>query len=902
MHQTPPVNRADPTSLQQALNEGATLVTGSQRLARRMLGDEARRRRAGGQAVWQKPDVLPWQAWLERAHTSALAGGLVRSGESSILLSDAQIEALWQQIIEADLSDDQALLRPAAAARQAMETHNLCLAWRLEPGVIAAASPQQDASAFLKWWQAFNRRLEQGGWITPGELADRACEWFAREARLRPTALWLAGFEEFTPQQNHLLEQLVALGTPVHTLPWPTRANARAEQLPCLDPEPEFMAAAGWARNRLEQNPDATLGIVVPDLAENRALLIRHLNAALDPPSRRTPGRSHRHAFNISLGKPLNAEAMVYDALLMLNAVTGSLDFTAASRLLRSAFVGGAESERARRMKAELMLRDAGELQIRIEWLAEMLLRPGKYHQGACCPDLGKRIKTLSQLIDNTNKVQDVTAWATQFSAVLEALGWPGERPLDSHEFQVKMKFQELLGELGSLATVLPQLTRGGALTRLRRLAANTLFQAQSSPAPIQVMGLLETIGQTFDALWVCGLDDERWPQSPRPDPFLPTRLQREYKLPHANAEREYAFAQTLTQRLLQAAPEIVVSWPRQKDERILRASSLIAHLPDVKAAGAFLETSTAGRLESVQLEWLDDAHGPPLSDTDSLFKPGKDIFVNQSNCPFRGFAVHRLGAARLEPPQPGLNAPQRGVLVHKILERLWRNLGTRTALLALTAQMRDALVAECVADTIESCRSRIPALFSPAFADLEQRRLELLIAKWLEQECSRPEFTVIKREEVLPVDIGTHTVKLRIDRVDELPDGSLVLIDYKSGESKDKTLEPERDHRAPDPQLPVYATRFDNRLAGVLFGQVRSQQCKWVGVTRNDVEAPGTKTSEDWPALRAAWREMTSRLTTDFQAGNAQVDPLKDACKYCHLSGLCRIHERALDTGKADA
>ena len=73
----------------------------------------------------------------------------------------------------------------------------------------------------------------------------------------------------------------------------------------------------------------------------------------------------------------------------------------------------------------------------------------------------------------------------------------------------------------------MPRTGYADAVSRLRRMAADTLFQPETPDVPIQVLGELEATGMQFDHLWVMGLSDETWPRGPRPNPFLPVELQR---------------------------------------------------------------------------------------------------------------------------------------------------------------------------------------------------------------------------------------------------------------------------------------------------------------------------------------------------------------------------------------
>jgi len=72
---------------------------------------------------------------------------------------------------------------------------------------------------------------------------------------------------------------------------------------------------------------------------------------------------------------------------------------------------------------------------------------------------------------------------------------------------------------------------------------------------------MLEAAGQQFSKLWLTGLSHDVWPQKPSPNPFIPTHIQIEQTMPHANAEREYDYAKTMLQRLLTASDAVHISF-----------------------------------------------------------------------------------------------------------------------------------------------------------------------------------------------------------------------------------------------------------------------------------------------------------------------------------------------------
>jgi RecB family exonuclease len=155
---------------------------------------------------------------------------------------------------------------------------------------------------------------------------------------------------------------------------------------------------------------------------------------------------------------------------------------------------------------------------------------------------------------------------------------------------------------------------------------------------------------------------------------------------------------------------------------------------------------------------------------------------------------------------------------------------------------------------------------------------------------------TEVKRE----VTIAGLTFRLRLDRIDELPDGGKLVIDYKSGEVGPKAWSGDRPD---DVQLPLYATfAVPEDLEGLVFARVRPGQTKFYGrlrsaaaslrhdLTRRDKLVSDPLTGQQLEE----WRERIEQLGADFIAGRADVDPKSPGktCQTCHLHVVCRIYE----------
>src|SRR5438105_12641074 len=246
-----------------------------------------------------------------------------------------------------------------------------------------------------------------------------------------------------------------------------------------------------------------------------------------------------------------------------------------ASRLVRSPFIGGAETELGARMRLETRLR---------EKLGASVVLPKLIAAAGQTPLLRALLDKLYALRETGLFSQKTPAeWARHFSSVLEAAGFPGERALDSDEFQTQAKWHEALGELSRLDRISKEMSFSQAFQTLRKIGADTLFQPESPDTPIQVLGLLESAGIELDHLWVTGLTDEAWPIKSSPNPFLPLAPQRTAGIPEASAETSLALDRRITEGWLRAAEEVVFSFFSKEQDRDVLPSPLIADIPERK-------------------------------------------------------------------------------------------------------------------------------------------------------------------------------------------------------------------------------------------------------------------------------------------------------------------------------
>jgi probable DNA repair protein len=837
--------------LEKGHSERITVVTPNKRLAQALMREFDEFQIRKNLTVWEAPDILPFGAFVERLWEEALYSEL---GETlPLLLTEAQEQHLWQEILK-----EHDFLLQADAAEQCREAWRLMHQWR-----IAAGAGNEDALAFSSWGSKYRKHAASD--IDAARLPDLMAQHLNKLRK--PKLLVAYAFDVMPPQTREFLEMFES------TSCTPESIHAECARASFPSAKHEIEAAAKWARARLEEGK-TRIGVVIPELSQRRAQVIRVFSRVMQPgynlPAVYPSTAKTPMPFNVSLGKPLSSFPLVRLALDLLELAFQSVEFSRASQLVRSPFLGHADSELARR----------GALDARLRKDAGSTLTLGRLIGFTDATPLLRM--ALEKVFEITRtRPESPAEWARHFSALLDAAGFPGERALDSEEFQTRAKWYEALGELSKLERLVPSFSFAQALAFLKRHCAERLFQPESPDAPIQILGVLESAGLRFDCLWVSGLTDEAWPLDARPNPFIPIAAQKKAGIPQASAEASTELDRRITEEWKRAAAEVVFTFPLKEEDRDFAPSPLIADIVEKPVAPADFPRYRDLIFQSRQLESFADSKAPPVPP--GKVRGGTRVLADQAACPFRAFAKWRLGAEPLEEPVAGLDPRGRGKLMHALMKELWTRLRGSAALMQNTSLAISQAAAAAVKEMGLEGR----------FAELERERLARLACDWLEVERLRAPFQVLHVEQQRDVHIAGLHFQSRIDRMDKLERGGHVLIDYKGT----RMLSP-KDWDGPrpdDPQLPLYAVAAPEELAGVAFAKVLPGEMRFMGYSQAEGLLPKVQIYRDWRKLLAQWKQDAEALGASFAAGDARVDPKYElkTCRRCDLQTLCRVHEK---------
>jgi ATP-dependent helicase/nuclease subunit B len=398
----------------------------------------------------------------------------------------------------------------------------------------------------------------------------------------------------------------------------------------------------------------------------------------------------------------------------------------------------------------------------------------------------------------------------------------------------------------------------------------------------LAIYGLIEARLQTADLMILGGLNEGTWPGQPAPDPWLAPRIRAELGLP--GLERRIGVsAHDLAGAL--GAPQALITRARRDASQPAIASRFWLRLQAL--AGERFERARALERWTRALDHP-GTHEPadqPAPSPAAILRPKRIAVTDVDRLkadPYAFYAKRILRLMALDPVDADPSAAWRGTAVHEILE-VW------------------AREDDCAPDTL---RRRALAMLvdertHPMMRALWQPRLMEAI-DWIAAEIGRGSALgrkVLAVEKDGKIDIAGVTLTGKFDRIDRLPDGTLSVIDYKTG-------------KAPSPASVRAGFSLQLGLLGLIAerggfegikGEARGFEYWSLGkrndsfgyiTTPTDPAGKGDKVRpEDFPALAAHhFTEAVAAWLTGSEAFTAKLHP--EYAPYAEYDQLMRRDE----------
>lgn len=283
----------------------------------------------------------------------------------------------------------------------------------------------------------------------------------------------------------------------------------------------------------------------------------------------------------------------------------------------------------------------------------------------------------------------------------------------------------------------------------------------------VAILGLIEARLVQADLMILGGLNEGTWPGLPAPDPWLAPRIRRELGLPGLETRIGLAahdFASAL------GAPQVLITRARRGSGGPAVASRFWLRLkamagPQWTSADRYRALAEAIDRPGQHRPSRRPAPVPPVSARPKLI-PVTDVDRLKAD-PYAFYAKRILRLARIEPVDADAGPAWRGTAVHEILQH-W---------------------AESAARDPADLEARARAMFDrpdihPLLKALWQPRL-IEAVRWIAREVAADREagrTILAVEADGRTEIAGVTLTGKADRIDRMPDGTIGIVDYKTG------------------------------------------------------------------------------------------------------------------------
>ncbi len=333
--------------------------------------------------------------------------------------------------------------------------------------------------------------------------------------------------------------------------------------------------------------------------------------------------------------------------------------------------------------------------------------------------------------------------------------------------------FAELVEAAEGALPILPA-AYPAALAQL--MAARPVRPRAPKHPRLHIWGQLEARLQHADLLLLGGLNEGVWPRFADPGPWLSATMRGHLGLAPIErriglAAHDFATAAAAGAVVLSRAEKDAQGSPTVPSRWLVRLKTLLAGSGRLETASS--DWQVWARLDDVAVVRPDPRPAPkPPAPARPRALSVSDVALWMGD-PYALYARRILGLRPLEALEADPGALERGIIIHRVLERFVRD---HPGDLPADAERRLLDLGRTLFEDF-SHRPQVMALWWPRF---EQ------IARWvIEQEQVRRAQLLEIRTEVegrLELDGLNFVLKARADRLERLPDGRVTVIDYKTG------------------------------------------------------------------------------------------------------------------------
>ena len=625
----------------------------------------------------------------------------------------------------------------------------------------AASHPQHTLGATLSWLGLKPQTLQ--AWpVEPENQRERARRRLINEA-LAPAIA--------TRDWN---DRLAALAAPSQPRDLVSEALQGLSLVEAEDESEEALVAAMLLRETLE-TPNRTAALVTPEasLARRTAAILERWGIDIAPsagiPLSRTAPGSLLLILSRWIAKP--ADPVLLLAVLKHECVLLGRD-PDAYRAIVSAMERDTLRDPPRAPTLEALAKRLATLERPQHEAAELIRELDQLHYLANPP-------FTDEMIDGAAAAESVARLAEALCATPTIEGariWSGKAGAMAAQF---------VDNLSQLSTAMGRM-QAGAFPDFAESVMHRMVAAPDAPEHprIAIFGPLEARLQRRDRMILASLNEGAWPRAAAADAFLNRTLRKRLGLPDPD-ERIGLSAHDFSQ--MANAPDVILLRARRVDDKPAVASRWLWRLRTLAAGGlggrAAADEALKPAAGADPILWARElrkpgkvmsakppAPTPPVKDRAlQSFSPSRVATLIRD--PYADYARRVLGLRPLRGVGEDVDARERGTAVHAAIEGFEGDENEKALGTLIEGELNAAGAAE------ELIRLEMPLWI----------RASAAYVRWSAERAPRRADFVAEAEGEIRFDsaVGPVTLKAKADRIDLMKDGTLAIIDFKTGQPK---------------------------------------------------------------------------------------------------------------------
>ena len=396
-------------------------------------------------------------------------------------------------------------------------------------------------------------------------------------------------------------------------------------------------------------------------------------------------------------------------------------------------------------------------------------------------------------------------------------------------------------------------------------LEAGNFMPPLPADAHLVVLPLSQLLGREFAAVVLPGCDELRFAVSPEPPGAWTPQQRAMLGLP---SRQELDQVQRAAWQHALTAPQLDLLWRTSDGGERLMPNGFVQEL-QLKQHGVWASDPRPQRAVTPAPIIRPQPTGQALA----IQKLSASAYEDLRRCPYRFFALRQLRLQEADEMQTDLDKRDFGNWLHLLLNSFQNALQNQANsakdqdFTALTAMLNVA-AEEAMQALGLSAEEFLP------FAAIWPRVREGYLSWLVDHQASGASYLEGEVWKTMP--LGKLELVGKIDRIDQLADGSKLVVDYKT-EAEGKTKERIKE-AGEDTQLAFYAALFDDDTLAAAYVNLGEKQ--------------PTKTYPQ-PDIVALRDDLISGILSDMEriANGAPLPALGEgtACDFCAARGLCR-------------